>query len=120
MEKTAGPGHQRAVLFGLLAAAALMAACAKPVRTTDVVVEGKQYRPASIEVDQFSQVNFKNLDAVEHTVTEIPAKGSGTALPNFDQTLSPDGGSITIGFQVKGTVEYQCVIHKFKGKISVK
>jgi plastocyanin len=97
-----------AVVCGL--GVAVSSAADAPTRT--VVMPGKVFEPARLDVLVGTTVTWKNDDATNHTVT------------TDDDTIAsgyiPPGGSFSFSFARQGRYAYHCTIHKFmRGEVNV-
>jgi plastocyanin len=94
--------------------------------TVDMVTEGEEYYfdPIGLHVEPGTTVTFVNdsgshsatayVDGLENaTTTRIPEGG-----PEFDTTtLTQEGATATVTFDVEGTYDYFCIPHKAFGMV---
>ena len=89
-------------------------AAAKPAAHT-VVIEGMQFKPATVNIRAKDSVTWINKDVVVHTAT-----AAASVTPRFDSQLIGLGKSWTHAFTRVGVHDYVCTYHAtMKGVIKV-
>lgn len=102
------------VLLACSASVALTALGRKPATHT-VVIEGMQFKPATLAISPGDSIVWVNKDIVEHTAT-TPA----SAKQPFDSRMIKVGESWSLTFKKPGTYDYICTYHPtMKGVIRV-
>jgi plastocyanin len=93
-----------------LAAAGAAASADAPTRT--VMMPGKLYDPARLDVLVGTTVAWKNDDSINHTATAED--------DSFASGYIPPGGTFSYTFRQQGRFEFRCTIHKqMRGEIDV-
>jgi plastocyanin len=83
-----------------------------------VAIKTFQFGPDTVVVRPGDSVEWRNADAIEHTVT---AGAADQSRPAFDGTLAGAGATFTARFDRSGTYPYYCARHSFmQGVVVVK
>lgn len=103
----------------LLALAGLMACGSSAATITpqrhEVAMEGMQFVPADLTVNQGDTVVWINKDIVPHTSTDSSATAGG-----WDSGMVNAGDSAVVVMGTKGSFDYVCIFHPvMTGKIVV-
>jgi plastocyanin len=109
-------------IFMFFVAVALLAVAgtAKPQspspKTVHVSIQNYRFTPETVTVQPGDTVEWKNDDAVDHTVT-----ATGADKPAFDSGTIAKGQTFTYVAKTKGTYDYICTIHPYmKGQVIVR
>ncbi len=90
---------------------------AHPAAPAAVAIKTFQFGPDTVVVQPGERVEWRNADAIEHTVTAgVPDR----AAHAFEGTLAGVGATFTARFDRSGTYPYFCARHAFmKGVVIV-
>lgn len=106
-EPKPAPARPRWLGMGLVAFA--LAACSAGTGSRSVVTTDFQFDPTVLTVTVGAQVEYRNQDKAEHTVSQ-GRDGQLDADAAFDEKL-PRDSAITITFATAGTFGVTCTIH---------
>jgi plastocyanin len=106
-----GAASQSAAQASATQSAAQSAAASTASGGTVVKLSGLAFDPTTLTVPAGTKVTFKNLDTLNHTVTN-GKNGTPAAGAKFNQTV-PAGGSFDFTFTTAGTYDVTCTIHAF-------
>jgi len=102
-------------LLGLSLLLSLAALLARPAQAAEhnVVIQGFEYRPSTVEIAPGDTVAWTNLDATVHTVTAEDG--------SFDSGRLDQGQRYAVVFNRPGTYTYFCELHDFhRGSVIVR